>query len=167
MSINCIAEGIGAINNLAEDRHEPLHVVVVYQDTPTLKWAKQVCRSLEVAAGSRLVRCTWWNLAELTQAAVFAGAVSTAMRSEVVVAALPAMDRPPLSLCLWVNAWMQHRRAPGGALIGLVRLSAKGPRVNGTQNYLRSVAREGGLNLLMEERRAVNGTAHHRMPARV
>jgi hypothetical protein len=159
MSAHCIAEGIGTIPNLSQDDDEPLQVVVLYQDTATRKWAKHVCQALQAAVGTRPVRCTWWNLGELHEPAVFAGAVSTAMRSEVIVTALTATDRPSLSLCLWVNAWLKHRCKAAGALIGLVRLPTSCPPPTGTQTYLRSVAREGRLNLLMEERRLA--TADH------
>jgi hypothetical protein len=133
MSTHCIAKGIGAIPHFIQDHDEPLHVVVLYQDAVTQLWAKQVCKALQVAVGSRRVQCTWWNLGELHQPAVFAGAVSTAMRSEVIVTALTASERPPLSLCLWVNAWMKHRFKAAGALIGLVRLPSSGTEPTGTR----------------------------------
>jgi hypothetical protein len=131
-----------------------LKVVVVYQDAATCKWARQACNRVQKLVGSENVRCTWWKMGDLAAPGVLAGAVSTAMRADVIVVALHAALPLPLSLCVWAEAWLPHRLPEAGSLLALIDIPAS-PDVHAdhTHDYLRSIARQAHLDFLVEERR--------------
>ena len=155
MNGNASAQRLGGLNGLvARCGATPgtIDVQVVYEDAATLKWAKELCGVLRMTAAEQELRFSWWRLGELYQPVVFAGAVTTAMRSRLIVFAVNAASQPPLSLCLWVNAWLPFRGKSTEGMLALVNLPSSRRRPAAVQDYLRLVAREGRLNLLMEER---------------
>jgi hypothetical protein len=64
-----------------------MNVTVVYGDFVTRKWAGAVYQKVESMLGTKAVRGSWWNLADLQQPAVLAGAVSKAIRSDMLIIA--------------------------------------------------------------------------------
>ena len=132
-----------------------LNVTVVYEDAPTRQWAGQVCQRVERLVGKEGARITWWRLADLSEPAVLAGAVSKAIRADVILVATQSFEVFPLPFYVWISSWVPHRFHGPGALVALV---ATPETCNGRANrdrrfqYLRSVARQGQLDFLVEER---------------
>jgi hypothetical protein len=130
-----------------------LNVTVLYEDSPTHKWAGEVYQKMEATLGAKAVRGTWWNLADLDQPAVLAGAVSKAMRSDMIVVAVNGSEGLPLPFYFWVNSWLPHRISGTGAFVAL--LGAPNPRNSESgrlRKYLRTVARRARMDLLVAER---------------
>lgn len=161
------AEPAAALNEIAQ-RPAPatsrpraeraLNVAAVYEDEATRQWARAVCARATKAAGPRAVRSTWWRMSELGEPAVLAGAVSKAMRADVIVVAAHAGERMPLPFYVWVEAWLPHRPMGGGLLMALLELPAgPGAQLELVQRYLRALARQGRLAFMLEERRPPAG----------
>ena len=75
--------------------------------------------TLPMLAGKKSVSTTWWNLNELSQPAVLAGAVSKAMRADVIVVATRATEGFPLPFYIWVSSWLPHYLPGKGTLVAL------------------------------------------------
>src|SRR4029077_17430422 len=129
-----------------------LNVALVYEDALTWKWAKNVFDRAEKLAGANVVRGTWWKLGELSHPGVLAGAVSQAMRADLVVVAHTATEGLPLSFYVCVTSWLPHHLPGGSALVALLgaveRPNAESGRV---REYLRAVARQGRMHFLLAE----------------
>jgi hypothetical protein len=136
-----------------------LNVTVVYQDGQSRKWAGEIYQKLESILGAKSVRATWWNLADLMQPGVMAGAVSKAIRSDMIIVAVSGSEGLPLPFYFWVNAWLPHRLNGTGALVGL--LGSPVPRTSESgrlRKFLRAVARRTRMDLLVAERCLVTAT---------
>jgi hypothetical protein len=130
-----------------------MNVTVVYEDAQSHKWAREVYQHIEAQAGPKVVRVTWWNVVDLLQPGVLAGAVSTAIRSDIIVAAVSGSEGLPLPFYFWVNSWLPHRPFGSGALVAL--LGAPLPRNSQSgrlRKYLRAVAKRARMDLLVAER---------------
>ena len=130
-----------------------LNVTVIYDDTQTRKWASELHQRIEHVAGAKAVRVTWWKLSDFTEPGVLAGAVSTAIRSDMIVLAVQSSEGMPLPFYFWVNSWLPHREPGTGALIAM--LGAPCPRnaeSGRLQKFLRTVARRARMDLLVTER---------------
>ena len=73
-----------------------LNLSIVYEDAGSREWASDICRRVGQLVGQEIVRSTWWRLGDLSEPAVLAGAVSTAMRADIIVVALKAAEGLPL-----------------------------------------------------------------------
>jgi len=130
-----------------------LNVVFVYQDSQTRKWAKEVYERVSKLAGSESARATWWRMSDLSEPGVLAGAVSTAMRADVIVVAVRTGEGLPLPFYVWVNSWLPHRGPQTGALVALFGESRnRSPHVDRVREYLQMVARQSKLDFLPETR---------------
>lgn len=130
-----------------------LNATIIYDDTQTRDWAGDVYQRVGSVAGQKAVRGTWWKLSDLAEPGVLAGAVSTAMRSDLIVVAVQSSEGLPLPFYFWVNSWLPHRVKGGGALIAL--LGAPFPRnaeSGRLQKFLRTVARRARMDLMVAER---------------
>lgn len=139
---------------LATRRDEPLEAALVYEDSSTRQWASELYGSLERLANGQLVRSTWWNVGDFCHSGVLAGAVSKAMRAELIVVALRASEGLPLPFYFWVNAWLPHHLSGTGLLVGLLGATpSRQPEAGRVREYLRNLARQGRLKFLLQERR--------------
>jgi hypothetical protein len=131
-----------------------LNITVVYHDAATRAWAREVHNRVAKLAGKQCVRATWWKISDLVEPGVLAGAVSTAMRAEVIVVAVDAAEGLPFPFNVWVDTWLPHRMQTAGCLIALIGSSEQ---ANGhlcrAREYLRAVAHAGGFEFLLQERR--------------
>ena len=157
MKQRTVLERDAALNHLGIGywpQGRPLNVTLVYHDDRTHAWAEELFERLTKAAGSDALRATWWKISDLIEPGVLAGAVSTAMRADVIVVAFDAAERLPVPAHVWVDTWLPNRPAATGCLVGLIGTSghANG-ELKSAREYLRAVAREGHLALLLEERR--------------
>ncbi len=154
-------------NSLAFDRLAPatgprplssgpqpaLNVCVLYEDAPTRDWARDVCGRVAKLVGGECLRITWWSLADLNEPAVLAGAVSTALRADVVVVAVRAAERFPLPFYVWADAWVPYHTKGAAALVALMALPQRPiPQMDRARDYLRAMAKQGRLDFLIEER---------------
>lgn len=131
-----------------------LSVAVIYQDAPTKRWARQLCERVTRIVGQECVRITWWNIGDLSEPGVLAGAVSTAMRADVIVVAIHAARDLPLPFYVWVEAWLPHRLQAMGSLLALIDMPDRADlQSDRARDYLRSIARQGRLDFLVEERK--------------
>ncbi|HWX22712.1 MAG TPA: hypothetical protein VN578_22645 [Candidatus Binatia bacterium] len=131
-----------------------LNVLVLYQDAQTRQWAGEVCERVAGLISHDAVRTTWWKMRDLSQPAVLAGAVSTAMRADIIFTAIHAAEGFPLAFYVWVDSWLPHRPQGTGALVALIGLPERMlPQMDRGRDYLRAVARKGRLDFLIEERR--------------
>jgi hypothetical protein len=146
--------GLGNLTVVPPPAGRNFGVTVVYHDPPTHAWAGEVYERLRKLAGKDSVRATWWKISDLMEPGVLAGAVSTAMRADMIVVAIDAAERLPLPFHVWVDTWLPKRLQAAGCLVALIG-SAEQPNGESSRmrEYLRAVAREGRLEFLLEERR--------------
>jgi hypothetical protein len=131
-----------------------LNVAVVYQDEPTRQWAREVCERVGKLLGNDAVRSTWWKMSGLTEPAVLAGAVSVAIRADVVIIAIHASEGLPLPFYVWTEAWLPHRAGAGVALVALITIPERPSlQMDRAREYLRTAARQGRFDFLLEERK--------------
>ena len=133
-----------------------LNVTVVYDDAQTRKWAGDVYQRLESELGAKSVRGTWWNLSDLREPAVLAGAVSKAIRADMIVLAVQSSEGLPLPFYFWVNAWLPHRPNGAGALVALLGQPVPKTTESGRlKKFLRTVAKRARMDLIVTERIAI------------
>jgi hypothetical protein len=131
-----------------------LNVAVVYEDLPTRRWASEFCGRVGKLFGPDTIRNTWWKMSELDEPAVLAGAVSTAMRADVIVVAVRAAEGLPLPFYVWVDSWLPYHPQGLSALVALIAMPDNpGAPLDRARNYLSAVARQGRLEFLVEERK--------------
>jgi len=83
-----VPEKVASLDELAiasPESGKGLNVALVYQDTETRKWASEVYGRFVDLAATEAVRRSWWKLSSLSEPGVLAGAVSMAMRADVIV----------------------------------------------------------------------------------
>lgn len=132
-----------------------LNVAVLYEDEETRQWALETHQRVGGVAGPEGLKTTWWRISDLSQPGVLAGAVSTAMRADVLIVASHAAEGLPLPFYVWVEQWMPHRLQPTGALIALLPKKQKADsRAGRLEEYLRAAARQSRLDFLVKEYRA-------------
>ncbi len=132
-----------------------LNMTLVYEDTVTSKWARGVYDRAEKLVGTQALRGTWWKLSELSNPGVLAGAVSQAMRADLIVVSLRATEGLPLPFYVWVNSWLPHHLPGGSALVALLDAVEKPNAESGrVREYLRTVAQHGKMQFLLEEQDA-------------
>ena len=130
------------------------------------RWAAQLCRRLQKLVGREGVRATWWRLDDLGEPGVLAGAVSMAIRGDVIIVALHSDEPMSLPFYVWVEAWLPHRRPQTGSLLALIDLPvAPSARADEAREYLRAVARQGRLDFLVEERKLAADAPSPRSPS--
>jgi hypothetical protein len=138
--------------NNGSEKHV-LKLCVLYHDEHLRQWAQDVHTLARKLVGRNALKTTWWNVQTLSEPAVLAGAVSTAMHADVIVLAIRAEAELPLAFYYWADAWLPHRYAEPGALLALLAVSEP-PRakVERTREYFRTLAHRGGLDFMCDER---------------
>lgn len=133
-----------------------VNVTVVYEDAATHKWAREASDEMFAEAGRETVHSTWWKLNELSDPAVLAGAVSKAMRADVIVVAIRLSEGFPLPFYVWVGSWLPHRPQGVGKLLALISTSPKTSlHTKRVVEYLRAVARRAQMPCQIKERNSV------------
>lgn len=130
-------------------RGHPLAMTVVYEEAATRKWSRDLYERVAKLSGGVTVRGTWWRISDLSEPGVLAGAVSTAMRADLLVVATCGSEGLPLPFYVWVNSWLSHRLNSAGALIALMGMPQAASSQQGrVVQYLREVARQARLDFL-------------------
>jgi hypothetical protein len=135
-------------------------VTFVYQDDQTHTWAKEMSHKIARLAGAEGVRESWWKISDLNAPGILAGAVSSALRADLIVVATRG-EGLPLSFYVWVNLWWPHRaEMPGGllALVGAPQPSAT--RTGRVGEYLREVSHQARMEFLTAEKLLPSGARH-------
>jgi hypothetical protein len=133
-----------------------LNISIVYDHAQSRKWAGDVYRRVEDALGIDSVKAMWWNVCDLAEPGVLAGAVSTAIRADMIIIAVQGSEGLPLPFYFWINSWMPHRVPGAGALVALVGSPFPRNTESGRlQKFLRTVARRARMELLVSERAEV------------
>jgi hypothetical protein len=138
----------------APPKAEPvLNVTVIYEDAAACQWAREACDQMPMLAGKKRVSTTWWKLNELSQPAVLAGAVSKAMRADVIVVATRATEGFPLPFYVWVSSWLPHHLPGKGTLVAWIATTNQ-PRFrrNRAADFLRVVAQRARMFFQIRER---------------
>lgn len=132
----------------------PLEVTVVYEDSASRRWACQFCDRVVELVGRDAVRSAWWKLGDLGEPAVLAGAVSTALRADVIIVTVRAAEGLPLPFYVWVDSWLPHHAPGTAALVALIAMPDNpGSQLDRASQYLRTVARQGRMDFHIEERK--------------
>jgi len=132
-----------------------LNVVTVYQDPLTRHWAAELWDRVGRLIDSGGICRKAWNVGDLMRADVFADAVKAAAEAHVLVISVRDAGQLPVSLCIWIDAWMPNRVGPvGGALVALIGVPPQPDTQSGrAYAYLESVAKRAGLDYLPNERK--------------
>jgi hypothetical protein len=151
-----IQERISPLRQPVPTASEPERVVsvmVVYEEASARRWADETYEKMFVGPDREKVQSTWWKLDELGDPAVLAGAVSKAMRADVIVVAIRATEGFPLPFYVWVSSWLPHSMPDEGKLVALIATPKQpGFQRNRAGEYLRAVAQRGGMHFLLKER---------------
>ncbi len=147
-----------------------LNMVLLYEDATVLEWAKELWRRTAALAGGRKIQSTWWRIGDLAEPGVLAGAVSMALRADVIVVSAMSSDGLPLPFYYWATSWLPHRFHHGGALIAALGQPGVPPsKPSRLKEYLRALAREAKMDFRCEERvqrHALNGASQCRLSFR-
>jgi hypothetical protein len=138
-----------------------LQVVVLYEDAVTLQWANELWHRVDhlVSLGENCRRA--WRINDLARTDAYADAVQAATNAHVLVISFrDAGDLPP-RFSEWVEAWVPHRNASGGAMVALIGVQTLPHSVVGqAYGYLKSVALRAGMDFLPHERKLPALSAH-------
>ena len=143
-------------------------VTFVYQDDQTHTWAKGVSQKIARLAGEEGVRESWWKISDLNAPGILAGAVSSALRADLIVVATRG-EGLPLPFYVWVNLWWPHRSEMHGGLVALVGAPLPPATRSGrVGEYLREVTQQARMEFLTAEKllplgaqNGLNGANHH------
>jgi len=135
-----------------------LGISFIFQDEETRQWAKEAYRNIIQLAGEEGLRPSWWRIEDLTVPGILAGAVSTAVRADLIVVAARE-EGLPLPFYVWVNMWWPHKSHTPGGLLALIGTNgaplSRGGRVG---NYLREVSQQARLEFFLLERPLTSAT---------
>ena len=141
-----------SVNRLLAERHE-LKMVCLYEEAQTRIWTRAVANQVQKMIGAPQFQVGWWKMADLSHPGVLAGAVSKAMRADLIVVASRGAEGLPVPFYFWVNNWLPHRPAKTGILLGLLGSDEPHTTDSGRlHKYLRMTAHRAGLELLIEAR---------------
>lgn len=162
---NMGAEFAVGLQERRETESRELNVTVLYQNEQTRGWAEKVFSTILARQGAQPLRSTWWNLDDLAQPAVLAGAVSTAIRADVVIVSVASGGGLPLPFYIWAEGWLPNRLVLGGELVALIATHGEEAYCRNylIRDYLREAAKNAGLNFRLEERTT---PAHSGQPRR-
>jgi len=142
---------------VSSDAKSALNITMVYEDDETREWAREAFNRVVKLAGEQPIRPTWWRLSNLGQPGVLAAASSTAMRADVIVIAVRAAEGLPLPFYAWTSAWSPNRLQLNGVLVAMLGTpDGKSQRSGRVSDFLRMVAKQSRLHLLIEQRSCAN-----------
>ncbi len=139
----------------AADQTEPvLNVTSVYQDPLTHQWCTELWERVEPLIGRGGTCRKSWNVGRLAEPVAFDNAVEAAAEADVLVISVRAAGDLPLTLRVWIDAWMPRRAGRAGALVALIGLPGRpDAQSRRARQYFETVARQGGLDFLPRERK--------------
>ncbi len=140
---------------VASSETEPaLRVVTLYQDSLTRQWTAELWGRVEKLVGLGGGRHRSWKIGDLMKPDIFAESVQAAREADVLVVSVRDAGELPMSLYMWVDAWLPNRTGREGALVALIGVPSQPDAQSGRAHaYLESVARQAGLDFLPRERK--------------
>jgi hypothetical protein len=152
-SVSERADKLSNAATLAQRNGYTLNVTLVYHNEQTHALAREVYDKVTRLVGKDAVRATWWKIDDLGQPGVLAGAVSTAMRADIIVTALDAAENDSLPFNVWINTWLPNRMHHAGCFVAMVSAPEKAHAgAAKTVEYLRTVAAQGGFDFVLDQR---------------
>lgn len=132
-----------------------INLAIIYEDPLTQEWAGQVCDVVTAFIDRGCLASHSWRVGDLAAPKVLHDAVCAAAQADVIVLSLRDAEELPLTLRIWIEAWLPRRDLPVGALITLIG-AAEGSKAFSlhARRYLEAVARSARMDLLLEERRS-------------
>jgi hypothetical protein len=145
-----VAHSADAING-----DEPaLKVITIYQDPLTRQWAEELWGRVGELVGQEGICHQSRRISELTKPEVFADSVRAATEADVLVISIRDAGELPMSLYVWIDAWVPHRDRHEGALVALIGVPPQPDARSGRAHaFLETVARRAGLDFLPRERK--------------
>jgi hypothetical protein len=138
---------------LSRQEENVINVTFLYEEPDTRSWARDAYDQLCKIHGAGKIKATWWKMQELSVPGVLAGAVSTAMRADVVIVAATGSEGLPLPFYFWIKSWAPHRSLAGGKLWAILGAPAtKGGRTGRVADYLKTLAAQTGMQFQLEQR---------------
>jgi hypothetical protein len=135
----------GIVAGVSGSKNGP-RIIFVYQDEEAHGWAKEVSQRIIKLAGNESVQASWWKISDLTAPGILAGAVSSALRADLIVVASRA-EGLPLPFYVWVNLWWPNRTEYPGALVAIVGVPERAAcRSEKIGDYLRVVAEQAKMS---------------------
>lgn len=136
-------------------QEEPaLKVLTLYQDPLTRHWAEELWGRVGELVGPGGVKHESRKISELTDPVVFAHSVRAATEADVLVISVRDAGELPMTLHVWVEAWMPNRGRHDGALVALIGVPSQPHAQSGRAHaYLESVAQRAGMDFLPRERK--------------
>ncbi len=147
------------IGQAREDGRVP-RIMFLYQDQQSRIWGRELYERVCKSGDNKEVKATWWRTSDLVAPGVMAGAVSVAMRADIIVVAASETEDVPVPFYVWVQQWFPHRLKRTGTLVALLgtdrRSASQASRV---EQYLRRVSHQGRLGFVQQARKArpING----------
>ena len=136
----------------AEGEHV-LNVTMVYQDRTAREWATEMWGRVTQLVGKENISAASWSISDLARPGILVEAVRSAVRADVIVVAVSDAKELPPDLCAWIDVWLPRRVRGTGALVALIGLPEEPDhQAFSTQDYLRAVADNGGLDFFPQER---------------
>jgi hypothetical protein len=131
---------------------DKVNLVLLYEDDETNDWTGEIVAQARALIGPASVQATWWKISDLVVPGVLAGAISKAMRADMIVVATRQGEGLPLPFYVWVEQWLPHHRQTDAALV-LQTGAPNGPGIpSRLAEYLEAVAKEGKMNFFQESR---------------
>jgi hypothetical protein len=128
-------------------------VAVIHHTENSREWARDIFARIETLGVGEGLQSTWWKMSDLSQPGVLAGAVSKAIHADVILLTIDSTQPLPFAFYVWVESWLPNRLLAPGALVTAIGIGRQlSSLAKKTREYLRTVARQGRLDLLLEER---------------
>jgi hypothetical protein len=140
-------------------------VAFIYQDIATREWSREIYARISKLAGDQPVRTSWWKINDLSAPGILAGAVTSAVRADMIVIASRA-EGLPLPFYVWVNLWWPHRSQMPGTLVALISAPTQvASGVGSVSEYLPIVAQQANMEFLRFEKQLPAHAKPERIPA--
>jgi hypothetical protein len=140
-------------HTLSDESVYSLKVAVVHHDEVTRDFAVAALGRAAATVGMDSFCCTWWSVADLSEAHVLDHAVRATVAADVIVVSVRAQSELPVGLCVWTDFWLSRRPQGNGALLALIGVPEESPHTAApTRDYLQKVAERAQLDFLSTDR---------------
>ena len=131
----------------------PFKVGLIYQDAPSLEWARRECERVAARAGKACAQCQAWRIAGLIDPEVFARTLLEAEEADILAVSIQDAEQLPPAFYVLMDTWSRHRSRPAGALLTVLGESkSKDVHAQRAEGFLRAIARRGDRDARQELR---------------
>ena len=129
---------------------DQLALLAAFEDSVTCTRVKEFCQSLarDLGARCKIIQHVWpfstLRMRELQEIAAEEAAVA-----DLVIVASHQADSLPEEVKGWIERWLQHKAPRPAVLLALLDPVYQGAE-NPLREYLRGVARRGGMEFMMD-----------------